>query len=310
MGTQETNEEIETLAITDGDESTPGGNNTPPAAEDRGDNFTPTEDDEDDEPAGSDTAGDGRRGGVPPERFNEVNEKRKAAEEEAARLRAENEALKAAQAAAAAQPASAQPSAPAASAPASEPAAVAVDIKALNKEAADALLEGDTERYAELQQQIMAEVDRAATERALQTINERNARSEIDAVVQRMEATYPVLASDGSGDPAAISAVIARRDSYIAQGMKTAAALEKAAGEIGALFSGTSAPSSAGSNPPADPRPAAAVRRASEVAGSQPPAPDAGIGERATTGRINVAALSDADFAKLPDSEKKRLRGD
>lgn len=322
---------VEELAI---DSDNPGsGTGTNTEAEDRGDDFTPTDGDDDNEAAsgkGKDDAGaDGddegddeavsgrRRGGIPPERLNEVNAKRREAEERAARAEAEAAALKAQLQAQQQAPAAATPD-PAA-APDPQPAAATVDeiqarIETLEAEADNALLEGDLERKREL----MREVKKLERELTLADITAREQARTFAAEATALASTaaklvkeFPVL-DEKTGDPDAIDLVIKRRERYVQQhGMTRVEALEKAAREVGAIFGGgKAAPAADDPAPAGDPRPSRAAERAARMSTDQPPDPASGLGERATQGRINVANMSEKEFNALSPEDKKRLRGD
>lgn len=327
MATADDDVGVETLTLSDDDTGAAGagGSETPPnggASEDRGDSFTPTPDDDDDEGAtdGAAAAGakdgagaDGGRKGVPPERFNEVTAKRKEAEERAAALEADNARLKAELEAAKAKPATASETPPAAAAaPAAADTAPAFDMKAVQKEAADALLEGDMERYTELQGKIFAHIEEQAAARAMRQSAEATAQATEQAALSAVAATavaqYPFLDTK-TGNPEAIQDVKDMRDLYISRGMRPSEALQQAVAKVAPIYGGKPAPA-AGDGGIADPRPGAAAARGAAVAENQPPVNNGGLGERATAGRINVANMSEKEFAALSEADKKRMRGD
>jgi hypothetical protein len=311
---------VEELNLDDGSPETGAGSkhdDTPPAkTEDRGDAFTPTGEDDDDDPASKtdagaadagskaeDDAGTGKRG-VPPERFNEVTRAKREAEEKAAALAEENDRLKQQLAASAQKPAPAVEQKP------ESDAAPAFDMKAKQKEAADALLEGDMDKYADLQAEIYAHVADTAAAKAIETAkatNDKQAEQDaVQSVATAAVAKYPFLDKE-TGDKEAIGDVVAWRDLYISRGMRASEALQKAVDKVAPLY-GDAKPTDGGGI--TDPRPAAAAKRAAAMADGQPPLPTGGLGERATANRINVGAMSESEFKNLSEADKKRLRGD
>lgn len=318
-------EAIEELSISDGLDD--GSTVDAAKAEARGDNFVPTGDDDDggapaaataggDEDGAEDAATGGKPRGIPPERFNEVTAKRREAEERAAQLAQENEELRR-QLTVGKPPAAA--AAPAAAADAdSEPAAF--NLKATQQAAADALLEGDMERYTELQSEIYAHIANEAAAKAVQTTNAATAAAKqeaeqaqeaaaLSAVATGAVEKYPFLHAE-TGNPDAISDVVGWRNVYIGRGMKPSEALAKAIDKVVPDYGGEPATATAKKPGVADPRPWAAAARGAEMAGGQPPIPNGGLGERATASKINVADLSEAQFRALSEADKKRLRGD
>lgn len=292
-------------------ETPPSDGGTPPAAEDRGDNFTPTPDDDDDAPA-AESAAPAKKGGIPPERLSEVTQQRNAEKERADAAERELQALRdqlAKQRQAA--PAAAQPEEPAA---APEPV---FDLKAKQKEAADALLEGDMDRYTELQSEIYTHIGQQAVNTALRTSREATAQeteqAAINSVAAKAYESFPFL--DVKSDQAnaeAIDDVRSLRDGYIAKGMRASEALQKAVEKVGKLYGSPATDQAAptGGSKAQDQRPAAAAARAAAIDGSQPPIPTGGLGDRATAGRVNVANMSETEFRSLSEADKKRLRGD
>jgi hypothetical protein len=62
--------------------------------------------------------------------------------------------------------------------------------------------------------------------------------------------------------------------------------------------------------PPVDTRTANAIARGAQASQAQPPVVQAGIGNRATAGTVDVASLTDEQFDALSDAEKAKARGD
>lgn len=193
-----------------------------------------------------------------------------------------------------------------------------VDIRALRKAARDAMLEGDTEKAAELDAQADEEISRRSRSEAVAEMEQRNAIRDLNAAANRMIQKYPFLDSQSEdADEEAIDLVIAARDANIRKGMAPAEALEKAADKIGRLFSkegGDGGGKKDDAGDPAGDRARQAITRNAAAANRQPPPPTGGRGERGRVtesgDKINVAAMSDEEFRALPEAEKARIRGD
>lgn len=191
---------------------------------------------------------------IPKARFNEVNEERKQLREELERLRAAQQ-------------------------PPAEPELV-VDIKALRREATNALLEGDQDRHDELQDQIDNELLRQAEARAEEKLIQRQEATTFKAKAAELTERYPVLNPE-TGDPEAIALVIELRDAYIAKGMNMTVALETAVQKIAPRFGQPTAAA-----PAADTRQAAAVKRGATDSNRIPPQ-GGGVGNRAQPPQAN-----------------------
>lgn len=281
--------------------------------EDRGDDFTPTADTEDGEdggetpPAAAGAEHDGGDGhdnggtskGIPRGRFNEVNQQRKDALAQIAALQEEITRLKA--------PRETAPSAaPAAAAP-----AAAFDVDAQEEAYVNALLDGDTKAAVTIRQQINAQLRQQAAESVAQEMTARQAEQLLKTTANSVSNAYPWLNDPENDD--VLELILAARDRKIAAGMPAHLALADAANTIAPRF----AP--AGDTPSGDlpkvaaakdTRPAAALARGAADSTAQPPALQAGIGQRATATRVNVSQLTEEQFEALTPAEKKRLRGD
>lgn len=277
------------------------------AGEDRGDALTdapeaeeaPAEVEQEQEP---EQEGEQRRSAsVPHARFHEVNEAKKAAEQRAAELEAEIERLR-----------SAKP-APHDEKPAAKPEEF--DVSAKEEEAAQALFEGDTKKYREIQDQIRAYTEDRATRRAFEQFEQitaqRTAQSLLQATADRIASEYAFLNSQApEANPDAIADVLEWRDYYHAvKGQPLHTALENAVKKIAPLYQRSEPEVDEPPAPKTDARRAAAVARAAASAAAQPPNLG-GIGERAAASKLDVEKMTDDQYAKLSDEEKRRLRGD
>lgn len=322
----------------------------PATAEDRGDNFTPTDDELVLDNAGNSIPADApavtpapaaapvaapapaaapaaatddldadeierQNGGlIPKSRFNEVNERRKAEKLRADELAAENARLKAA----AAAPAPAL----AASAHAAAPAAPDFDINGQERAYTEALLEGDTDKAlkirGEINDHILATAEQRASVRVRGELSLAQQATSLEEASEQAIAEFPYLnTAEGA---TALRIIVAARDAYIADGMKPHLALKKAASEVAPRFAPAPAAVAAPGVPPSrelsaaapaiDTRTADALKRGAADSNLQPPAIVNGIGNRATQGRIDVTTMTEAQFEALPDAEKKKLRGD
>lgn len=275
------------------------------ADEDRGDNFTPTTDaapapaapaaadDEPDEAAGKPT-------GIPKARFNEVNEARKEAEARAEALQRELDALK---------------MQPATTAPAPTPAAPAApefDVDAAEQKYIELLMEGETAEATKLRSQINRHVAAEAAQQAIAIQKEAAARVDLQTVADKAVSDWPYLNTPEGAD--ALDLIKASRDANIARGMSPAKALQLAVDKIAPRFApaddGLTPPKVDGEKTPVDTRTANAIARGAKAADAQAPAVQAGIGNRATAGKVDYASLTDEQFAALSEAEKAKARGD
>ena len=281
--------------------------------EDRGDDFTPTADTEDGEdggetpPAAAGAEHDGGDGhdnggtskGIPRGRFNEVNQQRKDALAQIAALQEEITRLKA--------PRETAPSAaPAAAAP-----AAAFDVDAQEEAYVNALLDGDTKAAVTIRQQLNAQLRQQAAESVAQEMTARQAEQLLKTTANSVSNAYPWLNDPENDD--VLELILAARDRKIAAGMPAHLALADAANTIAPRFA-PEGDTPSGDLPKGaaakDTRPAAALARGAADSTAQPPALQAGIGQRATATRVNVSQMTEEQFEALTPAEKKRLRGD
>ena len=281
--------------------------------EDRGDDFTPTADTEDGEdggetpPAAAGAEHDGGDGhdnggtskGIPRGRFNEVNQQRKDALAQIAALQEEITSLKA--------PRETAPSAaPAAAAP-----AAAFDVDAQEEAYVNALLDGDTKAAVTIRQQINAQLRQQAAESVTQEMTARQAEQLLKTTANSVSNAYPWLNDPENDD--VLELILAARDRKIAAGMPAHLALADAANTIAPRFApagGTISGDLPKGAAAKDTRLAAALARGAADSTAQPPALQAGIGQRATATRVNVSQMTEEQFEALTPAEKKRLRGD
>lgn len=320
-------------------------NENDPTLIDRGDDFVPTDDaevsggagDEQDEgaaereaaaatakaeqdaaaaQAAADEAGkaaeakpDDKQRMIPHSRFNEVNEeykaerdRRLALEEELARLRGE----------ASAKPPKAEEKQP--------EQAPAFDFDAKEDAYHNAILEGDTTTAKAIRGEIRAaeraEAERIALEKAqaerkswedAQTKAEQEratkaAQEAYAATVQTIFSLHPQLDDQhDSFDKDLMGEVKDWRDLYMSRGEKPGDALTKAVAKVIPAAAALAAPAAPAKATPEQ------IKRNLEADTKQPPEMG-GVGERAR--KVDFAKLSEGEFNKLSDEDKRRARGD
>jgi len=306
----------EVLDITDDDEelevtTTTDDDDDPIPGEDRGDELT-----QEQQPQG-------QRGGstvpemIPKNRFDEAL--RKHDTEREARIRAEERARILEEQIAGQQ----KPGAGKQGDPDTSPE---FDFDAKEEEYANLLMEGDTKAAAAVRREINTELRRQAEadaeKYADQRILAREAERDFKAAVTESYEKYPFLDSKSEARNAdAIGDVVEWRDLYISKGDTPAQALRKAVAKVGPIYETQAGDGDGGEQQSTEQqlqqklkaRRAAALRRNAEAAANQPPPTgDMGAGNRGGKGgmKVDVATMSEEDFEKLPESEKKRLRGD
>ena len=220
---------------------------------------------------------------IPRARFDEVNAKLHAEREEANRLRAELEALNRS----------------------STTQADAIDVDTLEDQFFDAIINGEKERAKEIRAQINAEIytkARAASEEAVSlTLTQRDIQSSFAKVVEQTVTDYPFLDSNSpDANAEAIGEVVEWRDFYLSKGDTPAAALQKAAAKIAPIYS------KAAPELPTDKRKQAALATAAKASAAQPPAVEAGIGNRAIPFGDDIIG-DQAKWEKASEAERLRM---
>jgi hypothetical protein len=294
-------EAIETLAIEDDEPTTP---------EDRGDDFSPTPDEVDPvvtpaaaAPEAEEEEAAKPNGMIPKARFDEVNNAKKAAELREATLLAEIEALRKGEV----KPEAAKEAA-------AEPAP---EVAALEDQYTDALMDGDRDKARELRMQINAII----RDSAVQEIEHRTSRAtesnNINAAAAAVIEQYPEFNDAGEhANAEAIDEMVEMRDFYItSKGMSPAEAITKAAEKVARMYGlGTKAEpggeETPDETPAVDDRTVVAIKRGAKIAASQPSTAAVGVGTRQDAAKVNIQTMSEEQFEALPESEKKRMRGD
>ena len=220
---------------------------------------------------------------IPRARFDEVNAKLHAEREEAARLRAELEALT------------------------RKPEPADTNIDTLEDEYFEAMIAGDKAKAKEIRATINTEIfnraQAASAETAAATLTQREMQTSFSKAVEQTVSAYPFLDSTKpEANAEAIAEVVEWRDFFIAKGESPAVALQKAAGKVAPLYAAKSEPT-----PPAvDTRKQKAVEVAAKTANAQPPSVEAGVGNRSIP--LGDDLINDQNkWDKASDAERARL---
>lgn len=254
----------------------------------------------DDEPGSDGKASRQHDQRIPKARFDEVNEARKEAERRAQEAEEKLDRMRA----------EANPPPP------PPPAAPAFDLAAKEREAIDALLEGDTDKATSIRMEINAHIAKTAEEAAEQRITRKSVEAELERASEQAVVDYPYL--DTPAGVEALQLIVWKRFALQEKGHAPAEALRMAVATIAPKFKpddqagdgDTPGRGSPSTDKPSDTRTAKALERGLKDSQAQAPAMTAGIGNRQTAGKLNVETMTDEQFAELPAAEKRRLRGD
>ncbi len=228
-------------------------------------------------------AGDGKPlpSTVPMPRFNEVNARRKQAEQALADAQAEIQQLRSG-------------GAPATSA----------DLDTLEEKYAMALMDGNTKEAAGIRRQINQQIEHAAVLRIKQTDVQQRQAEAWDAQVSGLLAENPWLETE-EGAPIA-EMITDLVEAKMAKGVSQFDALTQVTAQVLKRF----APASAAVLPSSDTRTANSLKRGALASSQQAPFLHGGVGNRATGAVHDVDAITDEQFLKLSDAEKASMRGD
>ena len=221
---------------------------------------------------------------IPRARFDEVNAKLHAEREEAARLRAELEALT------------------------KKPEPTDNNIDTLEDEYFEAMIAGDKGKAKEIRATINAEIftraQAASEETVTATLTQREMQTSFSKAVEQTVSAYPFLDSTKpEANAEAIAEVVEWRDFFIAKGESPAAALQKAAAKIAPIYSKAADPTP---EPMTDKRKQAAIATAAKASAAQPPAVEAGIGNRAIPFGDDIIG-DQAKWEKASEAERLRM---
>jgi hypothetical protein len=235
---------------------------------------------------------------IPKSRFDEVNEAKKKEKERADRLEKQLEDLVEQK---------------------KEPEPEPFDYAAKEKESYDAFLEGDTEKYSAIQQEIR-EANKAELQREAERIaaeGDKSVREEMtfEETGEKIEADYPSLVRDSEDfNEDAYSDLMDLYVGYVNTGRYSRAdALQMAADKsvkIHGLNKASSSLAQDGDNKVVElstKKPD--LKKKQKIADSQPPLKESGAA-REDAPTVDLASMSDEEFAALPEVTKRRLRGD
>ena len=237
---------------------------------------------------------------VPISRFQEVNDRRKTAEQALADAQAELARYRATDAngtGAGAAQASAQAAPP-------EPG---FDLDAQEEAYANALLDGDTKGAAAIRREINQHLEQAAVQRYHSETNQQRASQEYNVLVDQVMDAHPWL--DQPEGSQAMDLIVELVDARVRKGASPAQALSEAVSAIVPRFAPVGSQQTQTSTA-TDPRIAASLARGARASSDQPAAMLGGIGNRSTGGMPDVEQLDDEQFSRLSETEKRKMRGD
>lgn len=235
---------------------------------------------------------------IPKHRFDEINDRNKKLEEELQALKSQVENL--------AKESTAEP----------EPEPEPYDYAAKEKEAMDAILEGDTDKYTTIRNEIRSQekTDYLREAEKLAKQGDADVRDTVtfEETATQIERDFPQFAEDSEAYNAE-----ARKDlldlyvGYAAQGMNRADALQKAANRTVTLY-GFNEPQP--EPEPDDPKKVVNIKRGdpkkkAALSKKQPPNME-GSAETEDIPKHDFSMMSDEEFDALPESTKRRARGD
>jgi len=190
------------------------------------------------------------------------------------------------------------------------------ELKTLRQLQKDALLEGDQEEYDRLTDEIdVKQIEIAKTElrtEQQQEMTQAELKRELGKAAREAFDIYPFLdnANPETCDPDAVSAVRTRRFQLEAEGLNPIEALRKAVEEKGPKFAKANGyeVDTSKADKIREERAQAAREKAAAASLAQP-VELKGKGEQEKL-KIDVSKMSDAEYGKLPENVKARLRGD
>lgn len=181
------------------------------------------------------------------------------------------------------------------------------------------LLEGETAKAVKLRREIdnqrqlqfqnlIAEIEERAIEKATQTSSASTENAKFQALIENYENKYPFLDSEHDDyNEEAIDTVNTLLAGYIAKGISKSEALKKAVGKVAPMFvqETKATKKSVGQE-----RKVEANKKAASAIKSQPPKTRSSASNSVDTSKLDISKMSERDFAKLTQKELKALRGD
>lgn len=230
---------------------------------------------------------------IPKRRLDDVLAKQRKAEQEAAELRKQ---LLEAQ-----EKANAQPD---------------VDIKALSKSRNEAILDGDLDKAAELDEQIYnarTTGGNSAEQLSIEEIEERvSMKLELKTTVDTVFGQYPQFDTNSDQfDEDLNNEALVFQQAYLNQGYSPAEAVRRAADAALRVVRPDLMQSSEPKKAPVVEKRKTNVKKNVEAANSQPPKLNQGeSGGKSSSEMVDITKLTDEEFDALPEATRARLRGD
>ncbi len=224
-------------------------------------------------------AGKPQTSSVPMPRFNEVNERRKQAEQALAQAQAEIEQLRSSKGSTA-------------------------NVGELEEKYAEAMMDGNTKEAVAIRSQINQQIEHAAYLRLKQSEVQQRQAEAWDAQIDNLLKTNPWLETEEGAPVAEMIADMV--EAKMAKGMSQFDALADVTRHVlPRLVPAGSAPA-----PSTDPRLANSIKRGAMAAANQAPAMQGGFGNRAMGAKsYDIDSISDEEFMKLSEEEKAQMRG-
>jgi len=188
------------------------------------------------------------------------------------------------------------------------------DFKAKMSAYNDAVIDGDDEAAKELFGEILEYQNHMTEQRVVATIQNLNRAKETEASRQLAVDIVNRHQDALDAEPELADDMAYYRAKYERQGLSIKDALleaeKKVFGDAGKADGDDDGGSEDHGESPAERRKREAIRRNAEAAQNQPPLPKGGKGQRSKTMPKDALSMSDDEYAKLPEEEKRRLRGD
>ena len=227
---------------------------------------------------------------IPKRRLDDVVAKQRKAEQEAAELRKElAEALAKAQ------------------------AIPAIDVRALSKQRNEAVLDGDLDKAAEIDEQLHAATQQTASEPIdMDALEARvEAKMELKSTLTSVFKEYPQLDTDSDVFDEDLNAeALVFQSAYLNQGYLPAEAVRRAANAAVRVVRPELLTETA------EPKAAVKTRKTNvkgnvEASNAQPPKMNQGeSGGKTSSEMVDITKLTDEEFDALPEATRARMRGD
>lgn len=233
---------------------------------------------------------DAKKHMIPKRRLDDVVAKQRKAEQEAAELRKElAEALAKAQ------------------------AIPAIDVRALSKQRNEAVLDGDLDKAAEIDEQLHAATQQTASEPIdMDALEARvEAKMELKSTLTSVFKEYPQLDTDSDVFDEDLNAeALVFQSAYLNQGYLPAEAVRRAANAAVRVVRPELLTETA------EPKAAVKTRKTNvkgnvEASNAQPPKMNQGeSGGKTSSEMVDITKLTDEEFDALPEATRARMRGD